>query len=395
MQGKEIAYCNLGLKVITGAILELMNIPVEEALSRVNYGKGDTLGLDAIPELSILDGVNMFDNMAVVITEETDKFTAPQWNDSSNPKDQYFTLFSDPTDRSKFLQYFLQKLANENLGKKIGELLEEKNAAEFWENLDWLNKYNEKPAKITGATTAITCIYQGKVIFTVIGNYITQTIYLACQAGIYEFQLPSYNDRERFSQIDLDLVIEAGKTISFPTAASICKTATDYRRFVTFLGKSGYAENLAASNIFCNATEKFLHHPEPGGPSRILYLSNLQKDHGPIGFILYNGEKIGEWIHSLAFVKWAKNNHGNPALKLFEISTQNAMFKEGILMSNTEAYSFFRFSDMYGKYLDLSRLQPFKTPSHFRSMLLATQADNRDINNLMYKNSYREVSGCL
>lgn len=395
MQGKEIAYCNLGLKVITGAILELMNIPVEEALSKVKYGKGDTLGLDAVPELSILDGVNTFDNMAVVITEETDKFTAPYWNDSSNPKDQYFMLFSDPTDRSKFLQYFLEKLANGSMGKQIGELLEEKNAVELWENLDWPKKYNEKPAKITGATTAITCIYQGRVIFTVIGNYITQTIYLACQAGIYEFQLPIYNERDKFSQIDLDRVIEEGKKIAFPSAGFICKKADDFRKFVTFLGKSGYAENLKSSNIFCSETDKFLHHPEPGGPSRILYLSTFQQGHGPIGFILYNGEKIGEWIHSLAFVKWARNNYGNPALKLFEISTQNAMFKEGILMSNTESYSIFRFSDIHGKYLDLSRLQPFATPSRFRSMLLATQADNRDINNIMYKNSYREVSECL
>lgn len=119
MQGKEIAYCNLGIEVIKNAILEIMDISVQEALNKVVYGKGDTLGLDAIPELSIINGVTTFDKMAVVITEETDEVTAPQWNDSSNPKHQYFMLFSDPTDRSKFFKYFLEKLANGNIEEKL------------------------------------------------------------------------------------------------------------------------------------------------------------------------------------------------------------------------------------------------------------------------------------
>lgn len=395
MQGKEIAYCNLGISVIKNAILEIMDISVQEALDKVKYGKGDTLGLDAIPELSILNGVNNFDKLAVVITEETDKFTAPRWNDSSNPEHQHFMLFSDPTDRSKFLKYFLEKLANGNIGKKIGELLVENNAGELWENLKWEADYPEKPVKITGATTAITCVYQGRIIFTVIGNYITRTIYLACQAGIYEFQLPDYKTRDEFKKTDFDTIINCGQKIAFPPASSTCETPDDYRRFVTFVGKSGYAENLREAKISCSDPVKFLHHGEPGGPSRILYLSNLQKGYGHIGFILANGEKIGEWIHWLSFVKWATDCYGNPSLKLFEISTENAMFKDGNLMSNTAPYSIFCYSKTYGHYLDLSRLQTFQTPSHFRSTLLITHADNHYTNNNMESNNYREVSECL
>ena len=69
---------------------------------------------------------------------------------------------------------------------------------------------------------------------------------------------------------------------------------------------------------------KLLHYAKPGGPSRILYLSNIQPKSHRLGFILANGEKISEWIHWLAFARFAKSHKDEslPALTVFEVCQQ-------------------------------------------------------------------------
>lgn len=384
MQGIERAYCDICIKALIAAWRALMEAPVSELLSKVKYGKGDTLGFDAIPEIIISERLKSFDNHAILITEELDKITARRWPGDPDPLLQPLMFFSDPTDRSKQLKIFLEALGKNKPLAKVGDLMRGKNINGRWE------KMFEPPAVITGATGSITCVRKGSIIFSVILNYVSHTIFIASPINIMQIELPSYQDN-KLDNIDLSYIFEHGSILTFPPSSATCRKSDDFKRFVTFLGKSGYQENFVDSMIFMESPDDFLHHTEPGGPARILYLSGLQHNFGPIGFILANGEKIGEWIHWLSFAKFAKNKQGHPALKVFEISLDRPWTKEGILMSTSVPYSIFR-SEGAQAYLDISRLKNFESPSRFRSMLVITPSDNERIIYLIRKHEYREIS---
>lgn len=384
MQGIERAYCDICVQALIHAWRALMEAKARELLDKSKYGKGDTLGFDAIPEIVISERLKSFDSHAILITEEIDKIASRRWPTDSDPVRQPLMFFSDPTDRSKQLKLFLEELTKDKPLAKVGDLFKEAGANSCWE------KMFEKPTAITGATGSITCVRKGAIIFSVILNYITRTIFIASPLGIVHYNLPDYCS-QKLEYLNLSNVIKQGRPLSFPPSNTTCQQADDFKRFVTFLGKTGYQENFTDSMIFVENPDNFLHHTEPGGPARILYLSELQKGFGSIGFILANGEKIGEWIHWLAFTKFAKNQQGHPALKVFEIAIDRPLTKEGILMSTSAPYSIFC-HDSQQSYMDISRLRNFATPSRFRSMLVVTPSDNERIIYIMRKHEYREIT---
>jgi hypothetical protein len=386
MKGIEKVYTNLGIKSVVTAWSILMGTSVEEASSLRKYGKSDTLGMDAIPEISIKKCIEEFTDEAILVTEETDEITTKYWPKNPDPFLQPPIFFSDPVDRSKFLKKFLVERAKDKFAK-VGEILSENGAIEFWEE-----KIGSRPAIITGATISITCVIKGRTLFSVILNIVTQTIFIACPAGVFQMKLPRYSEMRKLEEVNLDYITKAGRAIIFSSAKKVCKTPDDFKRFATFLGKSGYRENFNDSMIFLDNPDKYLHHVEPGGPSRALYLSEFQNGSGPVGFILANGEKIGEWVHWLPFVKYAKNLDGGRALKIFEISIERPWTKEAILMSAAPPYSVFRHKKGEDCYFNISRLRDFDKPSHFRSMIVVTPYDNERIISIMHQNGYREVS---
>lgn len=387
MQGIERTYCDECIRAVIGAWKALMETSAAEALSKVWYGKDDTLGLDAIPEINIYEKLLNFDNHAILVTEELDDVAKKRWPNDADPIKQPLMFFSDPTDRSKQLKKFIERISAERPLFQIGKLMADVDAETVWESLF------EAPAAITGATTSITCIRKGAIIFSVVLNYITRVIFAATPIGIFQLRLPPFYD-DRIQAINISHIVSSGQPLIFIPAKDSCRAPEDAKRFVTFLGKTGYRENFEDSMIFVENPDSFLHHTEPGGPSRILYLSELQKGYGPIGFILANGEKISEWVHWLAFVKFARNIDGGKMLRVFEISIERPRTKEGILMSTSPAYSIFSCDGNEG-YIDLSRLKNFAHPSRFRSMLVVTPFDNDRINYVMKQHKYREVGMSL
>ena len=386
MHGIEHDYCNACVKAVIAAYRSVMEVPAQLALNKTDYGKGDTLGLDAIPEIIISESIKDYDANAILITEEITEADRKRWPNVSDPVLQPLMLFSDPTDRSKFLKKFFEKISKNDPTAKIGKLMAKTDCVKVWESMF---EKSESPATITGATIAITCVRKGAIIFSVILNYITETIFVASPIGVFHMKLPKPFG-SKIKIIDLDHVLKNGKILSFPSAKETCKSSDDFMNYVTFLGKKGYEENFANSMIFVDNPREFLHHTEPGGPARILYLSELQKDNKPIGFIMANGEKIGEWIHWLAFVKFATKKKGGPALRVFEIAVKRPMTKAGILMSTTTPYSIFREKGS-STFLDISRLRNFDQPNKFRSMLVITPFDNASIVHIMMQHAYREI----
>jgi len=75
MLGIEKAYGNAAIQALLHANRNLMEATVEDAV-RVSprYGKPDTLGLDAIPEISITTQVKKYDQHSILITEEASEW---------------------------------------------------------------------------------------------------------------------------------------------------------------------------------------------------------------------------------------------------------------------------------------------------------------------------------
>lgn len=383
MQGVEISHLNAAIVAVLKAYYDFIHSTVEDALRKIStYGKKDTLGMDAGPEITICEELERYDNGAVVITEEIGS-KGNRLGDPPRPNDPqtFRTVFiSDPTDRSNQLKEFLSQFPKE---MRIIDILGDPAYTRKWEE-DF-----GSPASISGATSAISCIRRGIPIFAVIVNYITQELMVSCAAGNKVVKLTE----ERQESIDLDYVRTHGQPLVFP---SIDGQRKSMRRFVTFLGdtgKTGYLENFLDSGLMNEAQlNEQIHYRKPGGPSRALYLSSLQPKESQVGFILANGEKIGEWIHWLSFVQYARSlsDDSQPALILYEVKQDRPWTKDGVLMSTPPNYSVFR---QYGErlYVDTNWLLRMHNPSQYRSTLIVAPYDNRWTVKSSSQSGYRPI----
>lgn len=391
MQGIERVYCNVCINALVGAWRALMDVKAVESLRHVDYGKGDTLGLDAITEITIKERLEQFDSHAILITEELDDQAHRRWPTDSDPVKQPLMFFCDPTDRSSQLKTFFEKISEGSPMEKIGDLMGRCDPKVLWEATF------EPPACITGSTSAITCVRKGEVIFSVILNFITGVVYVATDIGVFWYRLKNFSD-SRNENVDLNEIIKKGQQLLFPGVGNRHYSLDDCRRFVTFLGKEGYRANLEDSQLFVENEnlEGLLHHSNPPGPPRVFYLSELQKKgYGPVGFILCNGEKIGEWMHWLAFIKYARNDNGGCALRVYEISLERPWTKNGMLMSTSSAYSIFCDGGKNGMFLDISQLRNFDRPSQFRCMMVVLPFDNERIIHVLKEHQFREVTNAF
>lgn len=391
MEGIEVSYANVCLNALVGAFRRVLDTTVGELVSFTEYGKKDTKGFDAIFESIIQKRLSEYDGSVILVTEETDHKTHRRWPVDPEPEQQPKMFFSDPVDRSKFFEKLILEIAQleKDKDKRVVDILSEgRSLIKIWEE-----KVAEKPAIITGATSAITYVKEGKTVFSAILNIITRELIVACGMGIARMTLP--HDLGTFPASGaLEHIIKKGKRITFPSSMDKNGSDLDFNRFVTYLGKPQYREFFRESNIFAEDSAQFIHHNEPGGPSRVLYLSDMQEGCGPVGFILSNGEKIGEWIHWLPFVKFASNSLGNPALRLYEISLKKSAIKDHILVSPPRPYSIFN-CDRRECYIDVSRMKNIAMPSRFRTILVVAPADNEKIHHIMARHEYRDVSSCL
>ncbi|MBI5654654.1 hypothetical protein HZC53_03315 [Candidatus Uhrbacteria bacterium] len=381
MLGVEMSHLNAGIAALLKAYFDFVNSTVEDALRKISaYGKKDTLGMDAGPEITICEALGRYDTGAVVITEE---IGSKGGGDNFRPLDTQTlrTVFiSDPTDRSNQLKAFLREYPPE---MKIGDIFSNPDTKEKWES-----RFSG-PACITGATSAISCVRRGLPIFAVIVNYITQEMMVSCAAGNRIVKLTG----DLPDRIDLKFVCDRGDTLIFP---GMEKNFKDMQRFATFLGdegKTGYKENFIDSELLDEGKMKeFIHYDKPGGPSRALYLSSLQPRTAPLGFVLANGEKIGEWIHWLPFARFARSqfDDSQPALVIYEVFQKRPWTKEGVLMSTPPNYSIFR--EFGGRFfIDTSLLLRMPNPSKLRSTLIVAPFDNRVVMRLCNQSGYRTI----
>jgi hypothetical protein len=381
MQGIEVSHANAAIQAILSAFYSLNACTADEALGQVlAYGKSDTLGLDATPEINIVHRLLEYDHHAVVITEETgeEKFN---FADSEDPRKYKNIFFCDPTDRSRQIKEMLETV--EDKTQRVGKIFRNPKVQK-----DWETRYGGIGA-ISGCSSAITCLRDGVPIFAVIVNYITQQLFLSCSAGNYVLSLPEEYQPKK--PITVGHITTKGERVYFHDLYHL-----DLRRYVTFVGKAGYKENLADSRLMNgDEIDRLREYDVPGGPLRILYLSTFQPEANRLGFILSNGEKVTEWIHWLPFVMFAKkqNDDSAAALKIFEVYQDRPWTKEGILMSTPPAYSIFRptISDPKKMVIDVSKFSNFPNPSQIRATLVVTPYDNDWMTRVVRQYGYRPI----
>ena len=385
MQGIEKSHCNTAIQAVLSAFHSFMSSTVEEALRPVNvnaYGKIDTLGLDAIPEINIVRSLREYDGHCVVISEEIgveNSFPA----DSTDPRRYRTIFFCDPTDRSRQVQEILTTISDKS--QHVGDVFRTSEIQKVWEK-----KYGGTPA-ISGGSSAITCVRDRVPIFSVMVNYLTQQLFLSCGAG--NFVIDISKDQSKAKAVTTDFIASHGKRIYFHDL-----NHSEVRRYVTFVSKQVYPDNLRDCRLMSEEEiERQREYDVPGGPLRILYLSTLQPEERHVGFILANGEKITEWIHWLPYVLFArkKSDDSAPALRLFEVFQDRPRTKDGILMAPPARYSVFTpFSkDDHRMIIDVSRFANFfpTDPSQFRATLIATPYDNNWMTGVMRQYGYRSI----
>lgn len=376
MFGIDVSHCNAAICAVLSGYNALLRATTEEALRPTRfYGKNDTLGMDALPEIRIIEQLKKYDNHCLVITEES----GPREKDLLTQDFGRTIFISDPMDRSAQVKILLEAIPNKSMS--IGDVFRDKKLISAWEN------NNGSPICATGASSAITCIRNNVPVCTVIINFITHELIVACSLGIYATDISKHSEN-----ITLEHVLSNGVKIFFPNNKNLGQN--DMKRFITFLGKSGYKENFLDSDLLKeDDIETHLHYSAPGGPLRALYLSSLNQNE-PIGFILSNGEKIGEWIHWIPFIRFGREEHDqeNQALQLFEIFQDRPWTKEGILMATSPCYSIFHtVKDTDEVVIDTKFFSRFPNPSRVRGTLLVAPTCNHWANQIATQNGYRKI----
>lgn len=245
---------------------------------------------------------------------------------------------------------------------------------------------------LTGPYGSITATRHHHVLFNVMINYLSGRLYVACDAGIGAIPiLEAFDDAQQARLKRTSELLQALSPVEFPIGAKW--RAGKGLTFVAFCKGQKYEDNLLASDVaqlskIAEIRQSRLLFDEPGGPARVLYLST-----GEVGFILSNGEKIGEWIGWLAWVA-----HSGGRLRAYEITFDSSWTRDEILMAPGQAYTVLGDSVVHDRgrrlravQLNLQKLRFLSNPSQYRSTLLVCPASNEEIRGTLYHERCTEL----
>jgi hypothetical protein len=375
MEGIERAYLSATIRALLSANQNLGLLPCYKALQSVPFGKSDTLELDSTPENTIKKMLTeFFDKRLVLITEEAGK--------SADLVGTYneVVCFSDPMDGSKVLADFL----NSDVDDKSIRLKDVFNDPKYQQA--WAQKHRD-PASINGCSGSVTAVKEGNVLFNVLVNYITQEIFVACQEGIrYQKIAQLLPSQEEWENLPFDKWMREWPEVKFPKPGP-----ESQETFVTYLRKPVYQRNFMQTNLVSAVDEAQKDFAAPG-PARVLYLSDLIDP--PVGFILSNGEKIGEFLGYLAYARFAERGR-DPILNVYELAFDSPETIDKVLLAPGEHYSLFETFKRDGQDLtriNIEKLRYFKNPSHYRGTILVVHKQNTLITGIAEGQNSRRIT---
>jgi len=365
MKGIEKQYLRNCIKALCHARLALLRLSSEDAVEVIPYGKIDSLRLDAVPEIIISKTLcQEFDPHLPLITEEIGS------SKKLKGSEDQLVCFSDPMDRSKVLRDFLKRRKG-----LLEQIFQEQRIIQEWE---------EKcggDIELSGPYGSITGIRHGQILFCVMINYITGTLYIASKG--YVGCIPFDAIFSDLSQKEFKRTKGIFENVNPLQFGAIEQDLTNIdTKFVAYCKGKEYEDNLVESRILGRKgleriRQEHLAYDLVGGPARILYLQSPSQ----VGFILANGEKIIEWIGWLAFVKFSQKG-----LFAFELSFDSSWTRDGILMAPSNAYSVLGEEtgiEQGHRYkileIALNKLKYFRNPSQYRSTIVVCPAVNQRI----------------
>lgn len=376
MTGLERQYLRECVKALARAREALLSLDCVRAASQVRYGKSDTLALDAVPEAALIRSLcEDFDPHLPFVTEETGQDVLLRGTEEE------VVCFCDPMDRSKVLGRFLS-------GKQgtVQSVFADRETPPEWEAKCGGN------IELTGAYGSITATRHHHVLFNVMLNYVTGRFYIACDVAAGQIDLADAFDDVAGNRLKRTQdLIDALSPVRFSQPKF--RTRGEGLRFVAYCKSKEYEDNLLSSDVaqlrdIGEIKKERLIFDEPGGPARILYLRD-----GSLGFILANGEKIGEWMGWLAWVA-----HSKGALRAYEITFDSSWTRDQILMAPGQAYTVLGDNVRHDRgrrwkmvQLNLLKLRFLRNPSQYRSTLLVCPSTNEEIRSTLYHERCTEL----
>lgn len=343
MKGAAKDLMNMCIGALASAYSDINGMKAGYAVNPVDGGKSDTYRLDQATEECIKHWVDDYDPNIVLVTEETGKM----YHGERGMEPTQTVLIADPTDRSIKLKEFLDARIDDDIEQRdryVRDIL--RDGMNIWER-------ELGCAALSGATGSITAIRGRRILFSVMVNYVTGHMFVSCPLGnrCGEIKTP-FDDYEN---VEFPQYREGGK-------------------FATFLGKKGYAENLEQSQLGLSSQD--CADEWAPGPARILQLSNLNPS-DDVGFILSNGEKIGEWIGWLSWVKYARDRKETDerSMTAHRVFFECPRTKEHVLVAPAPHYSIFRDEGPETR-INLDMMFQLEDPSHYRETMVIVPVHN-------------------
>ena len=336
--------------------------PAERLVQSAPQYKADSLCLDTIPE-AVLHAklIDEYDGQIVLVSEERGAYNCDHLAGGR------VVVFADPTDRSEPLAEFLRDriaAATDSPSVTFGEILARADARDTWE------RRANCPAALSGACCSLAVVKDQAVAFSMLLNYITRQIVVACDRGVRIADTAALR-----TDVDGCGFDEAAAPVTFTAVAA-------GRTCVTYLDAESYRDHAGQTGLLDGALASVADNP--GGPARVLYLSDLNP--AAPAMVMANGEKIGEWIGWLAVVR------ASGRLTAYAVSPDAVAAREGILVAPSPPYSVLELREGQLR-VNIEKLKWLPNPSRYREMIVVTHRDNTALQAEIESHNGRKLLG--
>jgi transcriptional regulator with XRE-family HTH domain len=340
MPGIEIGYCDATIDALKAGRTALA-AQAPPASLKPGAGKPDALLFDCVTEQAIAGRLLAFNSKCAVITEETGVI-------GERKHASTLSYVVDPFDRSRPFFRAVEQLYDRDKHRTLKDILSD---PQF------------EMQALEAPFGSVTCVRDGEIVFNAMLDYVSGNIYVACKGFI------GYGNIDRCP--DLRSLAERGHEITFspkPGPKYLCFTGDpdkDKERTVSEQS-TNYVKVLKGLGF---ELQDHLGLSNPGGPARILYLSDQYSDDSDPFFILSNGEKVFEFLGWVAYAIHSRD------LAVYELYSDGFEARGLILQAPPSNYSAFvpgangkDFKCNVDKIIDLT------PPGHYRGALVITHA---------------------
>jgi len=228
---------------------------------------------------------------------------------------------------------------------------------------------------------SVTSVREGRIVFSVLLEYLSGEIYLACDGVVKAASVDICPDPESIALGGRNLGFGARRgdgCVSLLGDEARSHPAAS----VEEISKRGTSRNVFAlpseprRELFHNLgfqDRQIVKGTEfAPGPARILFLSDavLLPDAEQPALILSNGERICDWLGWLAFAAFSRQ------LAVFELSGSSVQDSKGILCAPPQHYSLFEENQSEGLRINFARVRGLENPGKYRGAIAITCRDS-------------------